>query len=173
MSELSARHERFCREYVIDLNATQAYIRAGYKSSGANAKASRLLANDSISSRVRELQDEINEKLHLSAVETIKNVSLMANFDIIDFYNNDLTIKPLDELRLEVRACIVGVETISLQVSKFEYQKIEVYKLADKVKNNDMMMKHHGLYKEKIEISGELNIADFAKQFHDKKIKNS
>jgi len=42
---LTAKQERFCREYVIDLNGTQAAIRSGYSSKGADVQACRMLGN--------------------------------------------------------------------------------------------------------------------------------
>lgn len=52
--------ERFCEEYIIDHNATQAAIRAGYKASSAANQGSRLIRNDEVLARVRELQKEYN-----------------------------------------------------------------------------------------------------------------
>lgn len=64
MAELERKkHERFCREYVIDYNGTQAAIRAGYSESSARQHSVKLLSNASILSRVRELQHEQVERL--------------------------------------------------------------------------------------------------------------
>ena len=43
--ELTAKQQRFCEEYLIDLNATQAAVRAGYSAKTANEQGSRLLTN--------------------------------------------------------------------------------------------------------------------------------
>jgi phage terminase small subunit len=56
--KLTDRQERFCREYLVDLNATQAAKRAGYSSHTANEQAARLLAKASVKVRVTELQNE-------------------------------------------------------------------------------------------------------------------
>ena len=61
------RHERFCREYIIDYNGTQAAIRAGYSQKSAASQANRLLRDADVLSRVRELQKEQTERLCLSA----------------------------------------------------------------------------------------------------------
>lgn len=42
---MTDKQARFCEEYMIDLNATQAAIRAGYSPKTANEQAARLLAN--------------------------------------------------------------------------------------------------------------------------------
>lgn len=51
------RHEKFCHEYIKDMNATQAAIRTGYSKKTANRIGSRLLSNVDIKSRVAELRD--------------------------------------------------------------------------------------------------------------------
>jgi phage terminase small subunit len=64
---LSPKQEQFCIEYLIDLNATQAAIRAGYAKRSAKEQASRLLTNDNIASRVRELMNERAQRTEITA----------------------------------------------------------------------------------------------------------
>lgn len=51
------RHEKFCHEYIKDMNATQAAIRTGYSEKTANRIGSRLLSNVDIKTRISELRD--------------------------------------------------------------------------------------------------------------------
>lgn len=51
------RHEKFCHEYIKDMNATQAAIRTGYSKKTANRIGSRLLSNVDIKTRISELRD--------------------------------------------------------------------------------------------------------------------
>lgn len=51
------RHEKFCHEYIKDMNATQAAIRTGYSEKTAKMQGSRLMTNDDIKTRVKELRD--------------------------------------------------------------------------------------------------------------------
>lgn len=51
------RHEKFCHEYIKDMNATQAAIRTGYSEKTAKMQGSRLMTNDDIKSRVAELRE--------------------------------------------------------------------------------------------------------------------
>lgn len=58
------RHEKFCHEYIKDMNATQAAIRTGYSEKTANRIGSRLLSNVDIKARVKELRDSyFNENI--------------------------------------------------------------------------------------------------------------
>ena len=58
--KLSAKVERFCEEYIVDYKAEKAAVRAGYKAESARTTAWRLLKNDEVAARVRELQEEFN-----------------------------------------------------------------------------------------------------------------
>lgn len=51
------RHEKFCHEYIKDMNATQAAIRTGYSKNTANRIGSRLLSNVDVKARVAELRE--------------------------------------------------------------------------------------------------------------------
>lgn len=64
---LNAKQERFCVEYIQDYNGTQAAVRAGYSEKSAHTQASRMLKNDEVLARVRELQREQVERLAVSA----------------------------------------------------------------------------------------------------------
>jgi len=74
-SGVTPRQEKFCVEYLIDLNATQAAIRAGYSKKTAEALASRLLRNVNIRGRIKELQDKVFEDGMMSAAEALWRLS--------------------------------------------------------------------------------------------------
>ena len=58
-TELTDKQERFCYEYCLDLNASQAAIRAGYSESTARSIASALLTKINIKARIKEMQDNL------------------------------------------------------------------------------------------------------------------
>lgn len=59
--KLTAKEERFCMEFIVDYNATQAAIRAGYSEKSAGVTACKLLKKANVSARVREIQEEFNK----------------------------------------------------------------------------------------------------------------
>lgn len=61
-AKLSPRRERFVQEYLIDLNATQAAIRAGYAANSADVQGTRLLGNDSVRAVIAARQAAIAKK---------------------------------------------------------------------------------------------------------------
>lgn len=66
---MTARQERFCQEFAKTGNATLSAMNAGYSEKTANEQGSRLLANDSIQQRIRELQGEIKNQNIMDARE--------------------------------------------------------------------------------------------------------
>ena len=63
---MNEKQLRFCNEYVIDLCATQAYIRAGYSKNGAGQSAEKLLKNTEISDEIKVLQEEMRKANKIS-----------------------------------------------------------------------------------------------------------
>lgn len=74
MAKLNAKQEMFCREYLIDLNATQAAIRAGYSERTAKSQGSRLLTNANVLARIKELKDKRADELELDAYWVLKRL---------------------------------------------------------------------------------------------------
>jgi phage terminase small subunit len=64
---MTKRQRRFVQEFAVDLNATQAAIRAGFSKNGASVQASRLLANASIAAEIAKVQEQIAEKAAIDA----------------------------------------------------------------------------------------------------------
>ena len=75
MEKLTAKQERFCTEYIIDLNATQAAIRAGYSSKTANRIASENLSKPDIQRKIQELQQERAERTEITQDRVLKELA--------------------------------------------------------------------------------------------------
>lgn len=71
MPELTEKQRRFVAEYLIDLNATQAAIRAGYSAKTANEQGARLLANVSVRAKVAEGADKRIRKAEITAQDVL------------------------------------------------------------------------------------------------------
>ncbi len=66
MNKLTPKQQRFVSEYLIDLNATQAAIRAGYAKSGASVEGTRLLANAKVAAAVAAAQAKRSERTEIT-----------------------------------------------------------------------------------------------------------
>ncbi len=89
--KLTDRQERFCREYIIDYNATEAAIRAGYSKKTAYSIGSENLKKPELLARVRELQTEQAERLCINADWVV--------MQLVEVYNRCMQHKPVYEWR--------------------------------------------------------------------------
>lgn len=81
---LNAKQEMFCREYLIDLNATQAAIRAGYSVKTANRIAAKLLSKVDIQNRIAELKTKRNEEVGIDADYVLRRLVEIDQMDVLD-----------------------------------------------------------------------------------------
>lgn len=75
---LTDRQERFCQEYLIDFNATQAAIRAGFSKKTAGQAASRLLKNVKLAARLGQLAQGLQEKTGIEQEWVLNNLREVA-----------------------------------------------------------------------------------------------
>ena len=74
MNKLTARQSAFCAEYLVDLNGTQAAIRAGYSVKGAHVQAAQLLSNAKVSSHLQKLMDARADRVQRNADDVLKDI---------------------------------------------------------------------------------------------------
>lgn len=72
MAKMTPKQQRFCDEYLIDLNATQAAIRAGYSRKYANTNASKLLQITTIQEFIKQRMVEKEDALIAKQDEILK-----------------------------------------------------------------------------------------------------
>src|SRR5688500_6895663 len=97
---LSEKQERFCQEYLIDLNASSAYKRAGYTCRNDNvaaASASALLRNPNVAVRVEQLLAERAQRVGMTADEVLRETRIVGRSSAWDYEvddNGNLTLAP-------------------------------------------------------------------------------
>jgi phage terminase small subunit len=145
--EVTPRQSAFVREYLIDLNATQAAIRAGYSAKSAEVTASRLLSDAKVAAAVQAGMDKRANKLEISADRVLEEISRMAFYDPatlgISGIHGPADIAKLPE---DVRRAIVG----------WSWDKAGNFtlKLADKLNALDKLGRHLKLFTDKVEHTG-------------------
>ncbi len=146
MADLTPRQEQFCQEYLVDLNGTQAAIRAGYSKKTANEQASQLLAKLNIGDRVAELQAKRAERLEITADDVLREYARIGFADMADYYEEGGKLKSIHDLGDKSR--VVGeVQTETFVGEAGTTTKVK-FKLHDKLKALDSVGKHIGFYLE-------------------------
>lgn len=82
-------HQRFCEEYLKDLNGTQAAIRAGYAASGAATRAHEMLSRPEVQSEIARLKADRSRETGIDAAWLLRRLSLMADARVSDAYDPD------------------------------------------------------------------------------------
>lgn len=124
---MTPRQEKFCVEYLIDLNATQAAIRAGYREKTAYSMGQRLLKNVEIKSRIKKMRDEYYDKTIMSAKEVEYLLSKAG--------------------RGELKEEVVVVEGLGDGVSAAQIIK-KYLSAKDRIKALELMGKRHHLFED-------------------------
>ena len=109
---LKRRAQLFVSEYLKDLNGTQAAIRAGYSPATARIHASKMLANVSISTAIREAQDKILKENHITVSRIVRELALIAFFDPASLYDQNGRLLDINELPPPVRHSLPGGEIV-------------------------------------------------------------
>lgn len=140
-NKLTPKQKRFVDEYLIDLNATQAAIRAGYSKNTAAEQGARLLINVNISEEIQKRRVELQNKLEITQEKVLQELAAIAFANGADFakVEDDNTVKmiPTDELSSEKLPAIAGI--------KVNQYGVEV-KLHDKVKALELLGKYLGTF---------------------------
>lgn len=85
MSELTAKQEQFCREYLIDLNATQAAIRAGYSVDTAKQIGYDNFTKPYIAERIAELKAEREKRTEITADNVLREIAKVGFSNLLDY----------------------------------------------------------------------------------------
>lgn len=133
MAKMTAKQRRFCDEYLIDLNATQAAIRAGYSPNYANTNASKLLQITTIREFLKKRMEE-------------KEKSLIADQDEVLRY---LTAVMRGDSHASVLARnINGADDV---IEKPPDEK-------ERLKAAELLGKRYGLYKDNVDVNGTIPV---------------
>lgn len=161
---LNEQQERFCLEYIKDLNGTKAAIRAGYKEESAASQASRLLRNDKIAARCQVLANERSKRTEIDADTVLKELLKLATSDLRRLFKDDGSLLPPDEWPDDVAMAVASVEVDEIfdgfGADRTQIGLTKKVKFWDKPKALELLGKHLKLFTDKIEHSGKLTLED-------------
>lgn len=160
---LTDKQEMFCREYLIDLNATQAAIRAGYSEKTSNEQGARLLANVSVQIRISELKAQRNDRIDVDADYVLKRLFEIDQMDVLDILLPNGELKPIKDWPKTWRTTLSGMDVTEMAGDDPGFLK--KIKWPDKVKNLELLGKHVTVqaFKEnvKTEQSGTVQVVNY------------
>lgn len=144
--KLTPKQDRFCLEYIVDLNGTQAAIRAGYSKKTAYSIAEQNLKKLEIQKKVQKLLDARRVRTEVKADEIIQEIKKMAFSNMADYMTPDNeggAFVDLSNLTRDQAAAITQLEVESYWDKDLKkiVKKIK-FKLADKYKGQELLGKH-------------------------------
>lgn len=155
---MTPKQQRFVDEYLIDLNATQAAIRAGYSAATASEIGYENLSKPQIAEAIAAAQAARSEKTGIDAAWLLKRLADEAVADVRDLYTDDGRIKPVNDWPLIWRQGLVaGLEVETIGEGAGHVTKV---KLSDRIKRLELIGRHIDVqaFKDKIEQSGAVSL---------------
>ena len=149
---MTKKQKRFCEEYLIDLNATQAALRAGYSPDTAKAIGCENLTKPDIRAHIDLVMAERSRRTGVNADRVIQELAKIAFVNATDVIDpKTATVK--ENALPEDTAAIQSVKVKTFGEDGLERE----IKMADKLKALEMLGRHLGMFKDKLELSGGLD----------------
>ena len=153
---MTKKQKRFVEEYLVDLNATQAAIRAGYSPQTARDIGCENLTKPNIQNAIATAMADRSRRTGINQDRVIQEIAKLAFLNPVDVIDMDeATIK--DEANRDDTACIasVKVKVIPGEGGNITEREVKTY---DKLKALELLGKHLGMFTDKLKMEGNLPV---------------
>lgn len=161
---LNDKQAKFVAEYLIDLNATQAAIRAGYSPKTAEQQGSRLLSNAKVAAAVQAGQSRIAAKLEITAEMVAAELAKIGFANMAD-YIRIVGGEPVVDLTSMSRQQAAAIQEVTVEdymdgrgEDARDVRRVK-FKLADKRAALVDLGKHLGMFREQIDVNVKTDLA--------------
>lgn len=150
MARLTRKQQRFVEEYLIDLNATQAAIRAGYSVRSAKEIACETLAKPHVRARVDEALAERSRRTGISQDRVLRELARLGFVNAVDVINMDQATV-LGDASADDTAAIASVKVRRRPTELGDEVEREI-RLTDKLKALELLGKHLGMFTDRLAV---------------------
>jgi phage terminase small subunit len=163
MKKLTAKQQVFVQEYLVDLNATQAAIRAGYSPKSARAYGAENLTKPDIAAALQEAMQKREERTEITQDMVLREYAKLAFLDPRRFYDANGNLIDIPDLAPEVAATLSAME-VSWErdgedaEGKPRFCAVRKIKFSDKKAALDSIARHLGMFKDKTELTGDFPV---------------
>ena len=165
---LTPKQKRFADEYLIDLNATAAYKRSGYKGTGhvAESSAAEILSNLEVSEYIADRMKAREARTEVTQDRVLQEYAKLAFLDPRRFYDANGGLIPVPLLPADVAAALAGMEVVSERgAEEGQINDVKKIKFIDKKGALDSVARHLGMFIDRSEMTvTELSPAERAKR---------
>lgn len=162
--QLTPQQERFCHEYIIDLNGKQSAIRASYSEATAEQQASRLLSKVKVQELIYKLNQVRLKEVKIDANFVLEELHKIANSSVKDMVDDDGAFLPIKQMPDHIAKTIQSidveeaVETDSDTGEVIKTSKTVKVKLWSKDKSLENLGKHLKLFTDKLEVAASMTL---------------
>lgn len=141
---LNAKQTKFVNEYLKDLNASQAAIRAGYSKNTSRSIANKLMTNADIQAEISRKMDKRAARTEITADRVLLELSRLAFLDVRKAFNKDGSLKAIHELDDDTAAAVAGMDITEFGGDE-QSGVVKKIKLSDKKGALELVMRHLGM----------------------------
>lgn len=156
---LTPKQARFVEEYIVDLNATQAAIRAGYSLDTAGKIGSENLSKPEIQEAIQTAQHERSMRTKITADNVLLEISRLAFSDLRKIHNEDGSLIPLHKLDDHTAHAVSSVKVKTSYVKDADGnmvpENVVEYKLWDKNSALEKAARHIGVLVDRLKVGGD------------------
>lgn len=157
---LNVKQQRFCQEFVLDLNGAAAAVRAGYSVNGARNQANRLLAQRPIQAEVQRLMSARAQRTSITSDQVLEELAKIAFGNIGDLVTWDKTGIDLIEKGLIPQDAIDSIQEVSETVGGGGSVTTKVRR-HDKVRCLELLGKHLNMFTDTVKHEGSVDAPIF------------
>ena len=157
---LNERQRRFVAEYLIDLNATQAAIRAGYSEKTAYSMGQRLLKDVEIASALAEAQQARSERTEITQDRVLEELAKLGFGDLRKLFTPEGNLLPPEDWPDDAAASIASVEVVMKNLGDGEVERVQKIRTWDKPKALELIARHLGMLNDKLKVDATVSLAD-------------
>lgn len=154
--KLTAKQRAFVQEYLIDLNATQAAIRAGYSEATAYSIGNENLSKPEIQAAIQEAMAERERRVEITQDRVLKEYARLGFFDPRKLFNSDGSPREIQDLDDDTASALAGLDVMEVYEGTGESRRFvgysKKYKLADKKGALDSIAKHLGMFTDRSQV---------------------
>lgn len=150
--ELNKRQAQFVQEYMIDLNATQAAIRAGYSKRTAYSQGQRLLKHVEVQRRLQIEKSKRAERVQVDQEYVLRRLVEIDQMDALDILDDDGSIKPIKDWPKTWRQFLSGFDVTQMSSADDVETVVRRIRWPDKIKNLELLGRHLGMFTDRVEV---------------------
>lgn len=147
--QLNVKQAAFVREYLIDLNATQAAIRAGYSAKTAGSLSFTLLQKVEIQVAIQAGMNKRAIRTEITQDRILTELAKLAFFDVRTLFNDDGSLKDVRDLDDDAAAAIAGIDVNEISSDDGKITITKKVKLLDRNSAIEKCMRHLGMFNDK------------------------